>query len=330
MKKCGEPFMKIKSKIYIGIIFLFTEFMLITAISTYYIYHISNQTSLIMKNNNISVKYAENMLEAIGKMKDSQTSLTFNPHYMQDNSAMTILMDTFEKNLADEENNITEIGEKDIIQSARISYEKIKNLLSSPSYEKVKKSTDFYFSVFLPAYSELRTKIFEVSNVNIQAIERKTQQIKKTVDIEFTIILIVSSICFLITFSFIFNFPQYITRPIVDLTKSVRDISNYNYSMRLNYKSNDEIGELADVVDNMIIIIEKYEQDRLFLIREGLTIDSGIAEIMKTHLQSIIKEFDKFEELNLDYAISRQNELLGKIKSEIERSSELITKSIKE
>lgn len=322
--------MKIKSKIYFGIIFLFAEFILITAISTYYLYHISNQTSLIMKDNNISVKYAENMLDAIGKINDAQTSLAFNPHYMQDNNTLAVSMAMFEKNLAYEENNITEIGEKDIIQSTRISYEKIKNILSSPAYPKAKKTPDFYFSVFFPAYSELRTKIFEASNINIQAIERKTKQTKKTVNIEFTIIQIVSTICFLVTFSFIFNFPHYITRPIVDLTKRVKDISNYNYSMRLNYKSNDEIGELANVVDNMMTVMEKYEQDRLFMKREGLSIDSDIAEIIKTRLQSIKKELDSFEDLDINKVLSRQNELLEKIKSEIERSSELIASAVKD
>lgn len=322
--------MKIKSKIYLGIIFLFAEFIIITAISTFYLYHISNQTALIMKDNNISVKYAENMLDAIVKINDVQTSMVFNQHYMYDVNTLNASMTVFEKNLASEENNITEIGEKDIIQSVRTSYEKIKNLLTSPLYEQVKKTPDYYFSVFLPAYSELRTKIFDASNVNIQAIERKTRDTKKTVSIEFTIILIVSTICFLVTFSFIFNFPYYITRPIVDLTKRVRDISNYNYSMRLNYKTTDEIGELANEFDSIITVLEKYEQERHILKQKGLPEENNIGELIKTHLQSIKENLDSLESLNINSLLLKHNELLEKIKSGIESSSELITGSVKE
>lgn len=318
--------MKIKSKIYLGIIFLFSEFILITTISTYYIYHISNQTNLIMTDNNLSVKYAMNMLDSIEKINSLQTAATFNPQHVYDKTLMVSPIDDFEKNLISEEKNITEIGEKDIIQSVRMSFEKLKNLLKTPSNESLMKTPNLYFSIFIPIYSELKIKLNEVSNINMQAMERKTLQVKKTVTNEFNIILIISSICFLVTFSFIFNFPGYIARPIMEMTNRIKEIfNNNNYTMRLNHKSNDEIGELAEVFNKMISILEEHEKNIIEMKRRGLSIDSGNVAILTMHLESIKNEIVSLDNLNLGRLLTEHTKLLEKIKSEIEKSSKLLS-----
>lgn len=48
-----------------GILFLFAEFILITVISVVNLNHIARQTGMIMKDNSLSVQYAEAMLEAL-------------------------------------------------------------------------------------------------------------------------------------------------------------------------------------------------------------------------------------------------------------------------
>jgi nitrogen fixation/metabolism regulation signal transduction histidine kinase len=69
---------------------------------------------------------------------------------------------------------------------------------------------------------------------------------------------IVALIFFFISFSFIFNFPEYIADPIRDFTNSMKEIGKQNYKKHLHHDSNDEFGELATAFNNMAEQLEAY------------------------------------------------------------------------
>jgi len=57
--------LKIRTKVLLGILFLFVEFALIGGLSIYYISSIKYSSELMIKNNYWSVHYSENMIQAI-------------------------------------------------------------------------------------------------------------------------------------------------------------------------------------------------------------------------------------------------------------------------
>src|SRR3546814_9776183 len=69
--------------------------------------------------------------------------------------------------------------------------------------------------------------------------------------------------CFLASFAFIVNFPGYIANPIRELTESIREIANKNYSKRLRFRSSDEFGELAESFNKMAARLDEYEHSNL-------------------------------------------------------------------
>lgn len=74
---------------------------------------------------------------------------------------------------------------------------------------------------------------------------------------------VIGAFCFLISFSFIINFPAYIANPIRDLTEGIKAIANKNYSQRLNFSSFDEFGELATAFNSMAEKLDHYEHSNL-------------------------------------------------------------------
>ena len=58
-------------------------------------------------------------------------------------------------------------------------------------------------------------------------------------------IAIVGTLCFLIAFNLLVNLPNNIANPISELTSSIKQIANRNYSQRVHFQNHNEYGDLA-------------------------------------------------------------------------------------
>ena len=172
--------MKIKTKLAFGITFLFAVFLIVGGSSLYFTLKISKQNRLIMKDNHLSLGYTENMLQAIDKINTIQTSYIFNPHYLVNHKELSVLLNRFEQNLLGEKNNITEIGEKEQVELLKLHFDKYKTLVPLSTNDSVGDNPHFYFSNVLPTFTEIKTIIFAISDLNMQAIVRKNETANKT------------------------------------------------------------------------------------------------------------------------------------------------------
>ncbi|HWZ23465.1 MAG TPA: histidine kinase dimerization/phospho-acceptor domain-containing protein [Cytophagaceae bacterium] len=222
--------MKIKTKLSLGLGFLFAIILLLTGLGTYYIHRLSNDTKLITKDNYESLVYTKNMMRALDEMGiDKKSSLL-----------------KFETNLQGQEKNITERGEKEITIELRNEY---KNLTLDSLNESEK--------------NLIRQKLYQIIELNLQAIFRKNTEANTSANDAVLYMSLIGAFTVLITFSFIINFPGYIANPIRELTESIKEISKKNYSQRLHFKSNDEFGELASAFNKMAKELDDYENSNL-------------------------------------------------------------------
>lgn len=220
--------MKIKTKIRLSLLFLLALILLLAVTGSFYINRLADISSAILKDNYESIQYTKNMIQAL------------------DEGDSDLAIEKFEKNLVAEENNITEVGEKDIAIEARQLFEKYKRGHRDEQTESI-----------------LRQKILEVQDLNMQAILRKNQSSTNTTKRIFAYITILGTLCFLISFTFVINFPGMIADPIQELTRGIRDISGRNYSSRLNFTSHDEFGEVAEAFNAMAVRLDAYENSNL-------------------------------------------------------------------
>jgi PAS domain S-box-containing protein len=97
----------------------------------------------------------------------------------------------------------------------------------------------------------------------MSAIVRKNEAAHQTAERANVLLGIIAVLSFLISFVFIVNFPGYIADPIRQLTESIRQIADKNYSERLFFESHDEFGELATAFNDMAARLDTYEHSNL-------------------------------------------------------------------
>ncbi len=219
----------IKSKLAVGLTFLFIAILLVGAVSIFFINKLSSDSDAILKDNYNSLIYANSMLKALDKMP-------VNPAAIND----------FENNLKKQEQDITEEGEGIAVSELRSYFEKIKQHPSDTAY-----------------YNSIRKEIYLITDLNHAAINKKNLQAENTSKEATTWVAIVASILILTAFSFIINFPGYIANPIKTLTEGIKEIANKNYNQRIYFSSGDEFGELAEAFNQMAAQLDNYEHSNL-------------------------------------------------------------------
>ncbi|MEO7210245.1 MAG: ATP-binding protein [Chitinophagaceae bacterium] len=217
--------MKIKSKLTLGIGFLFAMIVVLTALSTIYINKLSADTKNILVANYNSLDHSRQMIIALNNgITNAQSQKDFKEH------------------LARQQLNITEVGEQEITDKLVVDY----NLLIQSSGDSA-------------SYNAVQKDITDVMLVNMQAIQRKSNVAQKTADSSILWITITGAICFLIAFTILYNLPGNIANPIKELTKSIQEIAAQNYSQRVHFEHRNEFGQLASSFNTMAEKLQEYK-----------------------------------------------------------------------
>lgn len=243
--------LKIRTKVLLGILFVFVEFVIIGSLSMYYISTLKYGSELLIKNNYRSVQYAENMIQSLDETNTAVNSLFLNKHYQYDKELVAGSFDKFEKNLQLEGQNITELGEKELVQSIKEKYARYKSLVLEQNIKSTPENVNFYTSNILPLTNELKAQIFSVSTLNMHSIVQKNEKLSEMVSQIYKNLSILLTFCLLITASFLFNFPNYIAGPIKRITENITEIVNNNFSSRIRISTNDEFKELSEAINDM-------------------------------------------------------------------------------
>ncbi len=232
--------MKIKTKLSLGLGFLFAVILLLAGLGTYYTNRLAQESREILKDNYNSLEFTQNMLQAIDALLPAAKA---NPAALQ----------TFEVNLQRQINNITETGEQQVTANLKQDFRALQeNLATNREPQR-----------FNQNIAAIRQNLFQLNQLNLQAITRKSNSTQKTAERVMTYLVSIGIFSILVTLTFILNFPGYIANPIRELTESIKQIANRNYEQRLHFTSNDEFGELAASFNQMAHQLNEYENSNL-------------------------------------------------------------------
>lgn len=215
--------MKIKTKLSLGLFFLFSVIVLLTLLGTIYIIRLSDESKEILVDNYRSLEYVDEMLMAL----DARDSVKFNA------------------SLARQGDNITEAEENSYTDSLKWAYLQWRTTPNDSLLARV------------------RPYLYHIAEINRKAILRKSAIASATAKEATVWIGIVGAICFIVSFTLIVNFPGYIANPISQLTESIKAIANRKYEERLTFDNKDEFGELATAFNSMSSKLEEYENSNL-------------------------------------------------------------------
>ncbi len=219
--------MKIKTKLTLGVGLLFLLIILLSVVGATYSNKLKQDTENILVANYNTLEYSRIMLLSL-----------------EDSSEKALKK--FEVNLQNQENNISEIGEKETTEDLRNNFEVYKH----------KKSDSLILG-------EIRKNIFTLMDLNMQAIQRKSEVAKETADKAVFWIALSGTMCFLIAFILLVNLPSNIANPIKQLSESIKQIASKNYSERVHLESHSEFGQLAKSFNTMAEKLEEYNNSNL-------------------------------------------------------------------
>jgi hypothetical protein len=193
-----------KTRMFLGIAFVFVQFAAVSLFSIYYAYNIAKQTNTLFIDNSRTLTYCEKMSAAADTMNSFHISLLSGKR--STDVDIQISKNLFALNLANEENNITEQGEKELVSALKSQYE---------SYQKyalpggnVRIDMNIYTSRIMPLYNGIKSDLHAIAEINLQAIQRKTEQAAEYENHFYVILSILATVCLLVSFSFLFNYPR--------------------------------------------------------------------------------------------------------------------------
>lgn len=257
--------MKIKTKLRLGFGFLFIMVILFGSISLFYMNKISVSSKVILEDNYESINYT-------GKMR---ALLDENRLPLPDAVASQ-----FNSQLSLEEKNITENGEGNAVDALRRAFQQIVD----PAADIVVKQD---------AVSQARLQLRIIDQVNMNAIVRKNDAAQQGVEKAATYLIFAASVCFLILFSFVVNFPSFVANPLREFSEAIKEISQKNYKQHLQFTGTDEFSELATEFNAMVSQLNIWENSNLAKLQsEKLRIETIIE-----HMQDAIMGLNEKKEI---------------------------------
>jgi len=223
--------MKIKTKLNLGVGLLFTMIIILVLVSGYYVFSIKKDTENILKANYNTLEYSRNMLLSLDEINTNEEKAII----------------VFETNLKNQIANITEVGEGKATINLQESFSLLKK---NRSDETVK--------------NKIRQDIFEIMKLNMVAIKQKSDVAKRTAETANFWIAVSGTLCFLIAFNLLVNLPNNIANPIKELTESIQEIANKNYSQRVHFMNHNEYGDLAKSFNTMAEKLKEYNDSNLY------------------------------------------------------------------
>jgi NtrC-family two-component system sensor histidine kinase KinB len=218
--------MKTKSKVSLGIGFLFVLIICMGAAGIYFIKALSRDSSAIIKNNLISIDYVQAMQKDIDEInqaifeqwpgKDHRIDIGHN--FLQPR------LNDFKKNLDLENQNITEEGEQAAVDSLKKYFNTYQDAAYIMYFESLAHQNQLNSS-----YLAVNRQLENIYNLNQKAILRKNELASRTASQAITYITIIGTIFFLVAFVFIINFPGYIANPIRELSDKIRAIADGDF-----------------------------------------------------------------------------------------------------
>lgn len=295
--------MNIKSKLYAGLGFLAFLVVLLWSSGLVFINTLADNSGAIIRNNNRTVYYMENMEGALTELHLISSRMINEQTENIGLSRMDSLKKDLLHNLSNQQQNITEEGEDQLsrqLQEDLLQYfNQFERLRSQQA-----KDMELYASL-VQNYGQIQDLLAEINYMNLDAINRKNDIAQQTASNVIFYMTIIGAISTLFAIGLLLKYPNYIANPIHTLIDRIKKIAEQNYDQRLEFNTGDEYEELARAFNTMATKLQEYESSNLSkLMNEKQRIEAII-----NHMHEAVIGLDK--EKNILFINSKAEELIG-------------------
>jgi DNA polymerase II small subunit/DNA polymerase delta subunit B len=286
-----------------GIILFMVIILLLSIFSAFYLNRLSKKTSAILKENHYSVVFARDMSEDLTKI-DNEITYCFLQNKNPDIQIIDNRLKQFVKSLQLEKNNITEVGEGNLVSYVETGFtdynESVMKYIKSPmQVDKV---------ILLQMKSDtIYQKLMLISQINEKAIEEKTEAAKVSAKKASIQMSIIGALCFLIAYGFTFSFSSYFNDRFYELYNGIKEMADSKYSQKLDIKGKDEIFEISLILNKMANELNNKNQEKALTLQKISEKNNNFNDIQE--LKEILFRMKSFEEeiISLIYKIENKN-----------------------
>ncbi len=295
--------MTIKNKLRAGIGFLFLLALISSGVGAFYIKRLSVDAKATLKDNYESLVFSKNIDEAL--------DLPSIPTAFQEK--------IIEKNIKEEEGNITEPGEKKFADSLFANFIAFRNAVNDPMKRAV-------------CRANMKIAVYGIMAVNMSAIKQRNKISTDDAQTAILVVIAIDTCCIVIVLTFLLRFPFFIIGPIERFAAAIGEIANKNYQQKLQFRAKDEFWKLAQSFNQMASRLHEYESASQARIRfEQLRVEAIV--------QNVTDAFIGFDEestivfanpVALKLLGTDENEIIGRPASEVTAENDLLASLLSE
>ncbi len=250
--------MRVKTKLTLGLAFLFTVIVILSAISINYLISLNVRSQALLEVNYRALENVHGLEASLNEIRNSFEPIEDSRVRLEKiEYRLNPALESFQKHLKEQQLTLTEEGEAELVNEIAIKFEALKNFL------KVTRTKDYYFEKLIPLIQDLNEQINKVYLLNQQSIYKRNQRARATAEkVVYSVIGIVI-LCIVVAFSFLLRFPRLMADPVEKLTEAIEKIKQGDYSTRVNIATQDEFGALGHTFNNMMERLEAFEKVNL-------------------------------------------------------------------
>lgn len=289
--------MNLRNRLTLGIGVLFILILLLGLQSVRSVRQLSVASKDILADNYNSVHYVEEMLRSLDRLSQDSTS-----------------HDVLINSLALQQQNITEVNEKEV---------------TSALTKKIDALTD---SVSITQIQAIREDLYRVMELNMNSIRSKSSDMESSAEDAVQWLTILSVLCILLAAIFLIRFPAIILRPIDKLKQGITQIANYNYEERLDFGDNKEFRAVAMSFNDMACKLSEYRRSSFDqLMTEKKRIEAIVNSLhepiigLDPERKILFMNNEAFAILNL-----KRDNIIGRNAAEIALNNDLLRRLIRE
>ncbi len=237
--------MTLKKKLILLLSVLFMVIITSIGLSGYFVNRLAENSREIVNDNYRSLVYVQEMQQILDQvLMKINSSASFNQE-----------INHFKTVLDQQSANITETGEATLTDKLNLYYQDIQQHLNpSDLTAPPANNTAIRQSIF-----EAKNSLNTIFKLNEKAVEMRNQKAATAADDAILFSSLFALTAILVTIFYIFQIPNYLVKPIQEITRQMQAISNRNYKVSVNENRKDEFQEMAVVFNKMAHRLETFE-----------------------------------------------------------------------
>ena len=248
--------MKLKTKLYLSFLFFFAIAAMLAGVGAYHLHKLSQDARAIIKDNFRTLNYMQTIQVALNEYQ------LYLPQYFTSLEApdhLETATSLFRENLTAQLVNVTEPGEDGLSKALQKDFNELEKMMAA-YLGKGFSDHAIFLQQILPHIKKLEDQSHRIYKLNEETILRKNTRAEATAEKAKLYITTFGFSGILVGLLFIWGLPVYISRPFTDLNEAIKQIAQKKYEQKLDFRSNDEFGEIATSFNYMAARLKEYEQ----------------------------------------------------------------------